>query len=81
MESRMKAYVLEAVGQLAYKDVPVPQLKAGEVLVEVANAGICGSDIPRIFKTGTYHFPTVPGHEFAGIVRQAASEEHNGLIG
>lgn len=77
----MKAYVLEAVGQLAYKDVPVPQLKAGEVLVEVANAGICGSDIPRIFKTGTYHFPTVPGHEFAGIVRQAVSEEHNGLIG
>ena len=77
----MKAYVLEAVGQLVYKDVPVPQLKAGEVLVEVANAGICGSDIPRIFKTGTYHFPTVPGHEFAGIVRQAVSEEHNGLIG
>lgn len=77
----MKAYVLEAIGKLTYKDVPRPQLKEDEVLVEVANAGICGSDIPRIFKTGTYHFPTVPGHEFAGIVRQTASGENNGLIG
>lgn len=77
----MKAYVLEEIGQLTYKDVPTPQLKADEVLVEVANAGICGSDIPRIFKTGTYHFPTIPGHEFAGIVRQAAAEENEHLVG
>lgn len=77
----MKAYVLEGIGQLVYKDVQIPQLGADEVLVEVMNAGICGSDIPRIFKTGTYHFPTVPGHEFAGIVRQAASKNNNYLIG
>ena len=51
----MKAYVLEGIGQLVYKDVQIPQLGADEVLVEVMNAGICGSDIPRIFKTGTYH--------------------------
>ncbi len=77
----MKAYVLEKVGQLTYKDVPEPQLQKDEVLVEVVNAGICGSDIPRIFKTGTYHFPTIPGHEFAGIVRQAAGEENKHLVG
>lgn len=77
----MKAYVLEQIGQLTYKDVPVPRLNADEVLVEVVNAGICGSDIPRVFKTGTYHFPTIPGHEFAGVVRQAAAEENKRLIG
>lgn len=77
----MKAHVLEAVGQLTYKDVPTPQLKEDEVLVEVVNAGICGSDVPRIFKTGTYHFPTIPGHEFAGIVRQVATEGNESLIG
>lgn len=77
----MKAHVLEQIGQLTYKDVPVPQLKEDEVLVEVVNAGICGSDIPRIFKTGTYHFPTIPGHEFAGVVRQAATEENRHMIG
>lgn len=77
----MKAYVLEQIGQLTYKDVPIPQMKENEVLVEVINAGVCGSDIPRIFTTGTYHFPTIPGHEFAGIVHQAASEENRNLIG
>lgn len=77
----MKAYVLEGIERFVYKDVPVPQLGGDEVLVEVVNVGICGSDIPRIFKTGTYHFPTIPGHEFAGIVRQTASEKNEHLIG
>lgn len=76
----MKAYVLEEIGQLNYKELPMPQIKKGEVLVEVMDVGICGSDIPRIFKTGTYHFPTIPGHEFAGIVRHAL-EENQDLIG
>ncbi len=77
----MKAYVLEEIGKLTYKDIPVPELNEEEVLVEVACAGICGSDIPRIFKTGTYHFPTIPGHEFSGIVRRAATEANKHLIG
>lgn len=64
----MKAYVLEGIGQLEYKEVAMPVLREGEVLVQVSAAGICGSDIPRIFETGTYHFPMIPGHEFAGIV-------------
>lgn len=66
----MKAYVLEAVNRLVWKDVEIPPLKAGEVLVAVKATGICGSDIPRIFTTGTYHFPTIPGHEFSGVVEK-----------
>lgn len=77
----MKAYVLEGIGKLVYKDVPIPQIHEDEALVEVVNAGICGSDIPRIFKTGTYHFPTIPGHEFAGIVREVRDEKHRNLVG
>lgn len=77
----MKAYVLEDIGQLVYKEVPTPQIHEDEALVQVVNAGICGSDLPRIFKTGTYHFPTIPGHEFAGVVRQAGSLENHHLIG
>ena len=55
----MKACVLEAVGQLIYQDVPDPIPKENEVLLEVKACGICSSDIDRIFKTGTYHFPTI----------------------
>ena len=64
----MNAYVLDGINQLHLKEVPMPVVQKGEVLVQVKAAGICGSDIPRIFKTGTYHFPTIPGHEFSGKV-------------
>ena len=66
----MKAAVLHAVGNLRYEDIPIPEIAAGEVLVKVKAAGVCGSDIPRVMKKGTYSFPLVPGHEFAGEVAQ-----------
>ena len=70
----MKAYVLEGVNQLEYKEIEKPTLSEGYVLVEVRAAGICNSDIARVFTTGTYHFPTIPGHEFSGKVVEACDE-------
>ena len=64
----MKAAVLHAVGDLRYEEVPYPVAGEGEVLLRVMAAGVCGSDIPRVFTKGTYHFPTIPGHEFAGRI-------------
>lgn len=77
----MKAYVLKGIGQLEYTDVAIPELRQGWTLVQVGAAGICGSDIPRIFKTGTYHFPTIPGHEFSGRVVDTYSKEDRSWIG
>ncbi len=68
----MKALVLHAVGDLRYEEVPLPEPGEGEVLVRVAYCGVCGSDIPRIFSKGTYRFPLIPGHEFAGVVERCA---------
>lgn len=79
--STMKANVLHGVNDLRFEDVAMPTLKSGEVLVKVRAAGICGSDIPRIFVNGTYHFPTIPGHEFAGEVVDAFDPENKKLIG
>ena len=55
-------------------EVPTPRPGKGEVLVRVRRASICGSDI------GLYEFspayagfaklPTIPGHEFAGVVAE-----------
>lgn len=64
----MKACVLEKLGQLVYKDVPMPTPKENEVLLRVRASGICSSDIDRIFTTGPYHFPLIPGHEFSGEI-------------
>lgn len=70
----MRAYRLHDIGKLRLEETPRPLLKAGEVMVRVKAAGICGSDIPRIYQTGTYHFPTIPGHEFAGMVEETGDD-------
>lgn len=74
----MKAYVLHGIADYRFEEKPCPAAKAGEVLVKVRAAGICGSDIPRIYKTGAYHHPMTPGHEFSGevvAVGEGVSEE------
>ena len=53
----------------------------GEVLLKVRACGICGSDIPRVFSKGTYSFPTVPGHEFAGEIEAVGEGVDESLIG
>lgn len=75
----MKAYVLYGAGQLRFEDVTKP--KAGEktVLVKVAAAGICGSDIPRIYRTGAHIHPLIPGHEFSGTVVETGEAAINGV--
>jgi L-iditol 2-dehydrogenase len=64
----MNALVLHAVGNARCEAIPRPSPGRGEVLIRVGFCGVCGSDIPRMFVKGTYHFPTVCGHEFAGTV-------------
>ena len=64
----MNALVLHAVGDARYEQIPKPAVTPGEALVRVGFCGVCGSDIPRTFVKGTYHFPTVCGHEFAGVI-------------
>lgn len=64
----MEALVLHAVGDLRLEQIPIPVVSDGKVRVRIGFCGVCGSDIPRIFSKGTYTFPTVCGHEFAGTI-------------
>ncbi len=69
MENRlMEALVLHGVGDLRLEQMPIPTVSDGQVRVRIGYCGVCGSDIPRIFSKGTYSFPTICGHEFAGTV-------------
>ena len=79
----MKAYNLHAVNRLQYEDVTIPECPEGWAIVKVKACGVCSSDIPRIFTNGTYHFPTIPGHEFSGIVYSVNSNksEYKSLTG
>jgi threonine dehydrogenase-like Zn-dependent dehydrogenase len=69
----MKALVLESNGSLVIKEVPEPELPAGWALVKVDAAGICGSDLPRAFDGGAYHYPLIMGHEFSGTAVETPS--------
>jgi L-iditol 2-dehydrogenase len=67
----VRALRLEQLGSVSLRAVPPPVATAGEVVVRVAVAGICGSD--RHLISGEY--PAVPpvtlGHEFEGVVTEA----------
>lgn len=62
------------VNDIRFEEADKPQPADNEVLVSVKAAGICGSDIPRIYKTGAHIHPLIPGHEFSGQVIQAGKK-------
>jgi len=70
MNRTMEAAVLHAPADLRIEQVSVPTIGAGEALIAVKAVGICGSDLDRVMKTGTYKFPTIPGHEFCGVIEE-----------
>jgi L-iditol 2-dehydrogenase len=63
----MHAGVYREKGKVCVEEVPVPEVREGEVLIKVAACGICGTDIKKIF----YAYvppPQILGHELAGTV-------------
>ena len=77
----MKALVLHEIGKLTLDEVPVEPLRPGTVLVKIKACGICSSDVERVFINGTYHFPTIPGHEFSGQIVAVGDDVDESLLG
>lgn len=60
-------------GQLELKhDLPAPEVREGELLVDVIFAGICGTDLELL--SGYAGFRGIPGHEFVGRVADGPAE-------
>lgn len=73
----MNAIVYDGPGKLSYRQVPSPKaISAGDVLIKVSYAGICGSDIV-IWQGNLTRVvpPVVLGHEFIGVVEEAMTDE------
>ncbi|HVL39026.1 MAG TPA: alcohol dehydrogenase catalytic domain-containing protein [Fimbriimonadaceae bacterium] len=65
----MRSLVLQEPGCIAVCQTPVPEPRAGEVLIEVKAATTCGTDL----KAYTRGHPQIPmpglfGHEYSGVV-------------
>jgi L-iditol 2-dehydrogenase len=48
------------------REVPIPKLQPGEVLIKLASAGICGTDIEKV--QGAYGPGGILGHEVSGTI-------------
>lgn len=71
----MKALVLEEYSRLTYKEMPEPQFRPNDVLVQVKASGICGSDVHGMDgSTGRRIPPLIMGHEAAGIITEVGSD-------
>ena len=67
----MRAVVFHGPGDLRDEEVPWPEPAAGEVVVTIAAALTCGTDVKTLRRGHPVmipHVPTVFGHELAGTV-------------
>lgn len=59
-------------GSVELRDLPTPEIGPDDVLLEVANVGVCGSDLHQWTADHSWpvNYPVVLGHEFAGRIAQ-----------
>ena len=78
----MKALLLSQYKNLEVVDLPTPTPRPGEVLVQVAACGICGSDVHGYDgSTGRRIPPVVMGHEAAGAIAAIGPEVSGFAVG
>jgi L-iditol 2-dehydrogenase len=79
-QEHMLAAVYHGPNDLRVEDVLVPRIGAGEILVKVLSASICGTDLRifhgkhRMYQPGTIR---IPGHEVVGTIAEVGSGVHN----
>lgn len=75
----MRALVLTAPGRAEVREVDPPRPAAGQVVVDVERAGICGTDLEffsgemAYLASGDAEFPLRIGHEWCGTVAEVGS--------
>ncbi len=74
----MKGLVKYAKGEtgVELRELPVPEISEGQLLVKVLAAGICGSDLHALKDEGSRAIdkPTILGHEFVGQVEKTCGD-------
>lgn len=77
----MRAIVNTGVGRLDIKELPKPEPGPGEVLIKTIACGICATDILMIEGRERTGFPTIPGHEWSGVVIGAGDTAGERFLG
>jgi len=79
----MKAVVKYGKGKglVEIRDVPEPQPKENEVLIEVKAVSVCGSDLHIFHDSHPYWPPVTLGHEFSGVIAGVGKDVAGWKIG
>lgn len=71
----MQALAILEPGRTAIIDVPAQAVGRGEVRVEIAYVGFCGSDLTSFRGANPLvSYPRVPGHEIAGTISELGDD-------
>ncbi len=74
----MRQIVLQAPGEFAERQVPVPLPETGHALIRMRRVGVCGSDFHAYSGTHpVYTYPRILGHELAGEVLLAPADQNS----
>jgi threonine dehydrogenase-like Zn-dependent dehydrogenase len=83
----VRAFVITAAGQCAVQDVEPPTPAPGQVIVDVARAGVCGTDAEffsgdmSYLHSGQASYPVRIGHEWCGTVSVLGAGVDPGWLG
>lgn len=82
MKDTMRAIVKAQIGPgLVLAEVPVPEARAGEVLIKIKKTAICGTDLHIYtwdpWSQQTIVPPLVIGHEYVGVVEAVGDGVHD----
>jgi 2-desacetyl-2-hydroxyethyl bacteriochlorophyllide A dehydrogenase len=77
----VRAAVITGVGQVSVETVDDPTPGPRDVVVEVAAAGICGTDLHILQGEFAPTLPIIPGHEFAGTIVALGSDVTEAAVG
>lgn len=71
----MQAVRFYGADDIRLENIAIPEIEPDEVLVKVAYAGICGSDL-HIYNKGMFidNPPQTMGHEFSGVIETVGSD-------
>lgn len=71
-----RGVVIKNKYQARIEEMPLPEMKPGDILIQVEYVGVCRTDLEvyagvlGYYKQGIAHYPIVPGHEFSGRIVQ-----------
>lgn len=70
----MKAIVITDVKTIEIQELPLPIIRADEVLVKIRANGLCTNDVRDYLGETKWTYPRVGGHEFSGEIVEVGAE-------